>query len=96
MSRTRVIGTMVACLSCKCVVWALDRDCGDLRAVANMLGLRCPLCGARGSFDGHNPTRILDGAHDGWSTMRKLAELERWEWQNGPSTIWREYVEPSS
>ena len=47
-----VVGTMVACLGCKTIVWAYSGDYRQLRGICNMLRLACPQCGAVANFDG--------------------------------------------
>ena len=86
-----VIGTMVWCTSCTTVVWALDRDLGDLRGILNMLRMPCRLCGVKGSYDGHNATvshKEWLGTFDGWSTMKALAMHENVEWNPSKTNVW--------
>ena len=45
-------GEMVACLSCKQIVWAYDANLGDVRGILNMMKMPCRLCGAPGNYDG--------------------------------------------
>ena len=90
---SRVIGTMVACLACNTVVWAMDSDYGDLRGTLNMLKIPCRLCGEEGNYDGYSVNTSFmswwETAVDGWSTMRLLASYEKWEWNPSPDNTWR-------
>jgi hypothetical protein len=88
---SKTIGTMVWCQSCQTVVWALDRDVGDLRGTLNMLNIPCRLCGSKGNYDGHNATISHQewlGTFDGWSTMKALAKSENVEWNPSETNIW--------
>ena len=90
------IGVMVACQGCNTVVWANDTGtynlwCG-ISGLFNMMGMPCRLCGTRGNYDGYNVTgshRDRFHAYDGWSTMRALAQYERWTWDIAGDNSWR-------
>ena len=90
------IGVMVACQSCNTVVWANDTGtyymwCG-ISGLFNMMGMPCRKCGARGNYNGYNVTgshRDRFHAYDGWSTMRALAQYERWTWDISGDNSWR-------
>jgi hypothetical protein len=83
------MASMVACLSCKTVVWAYDHTTEDVRGVANMLSLRCPKCGTPRNFDGWNIQLKRD--EDGWAKLHALAEQNGYKWEPDPNNIWREY-----
>ena len=87
-------GTMVACLSCKNVVWAYDANLGDVRGILNMMKLPCRVCGARGNYDGwridHKTIADWD-CPDAWSAMHELAKQEGFGWQNSPDCTWDIY-----
>ena len=87
----KTIGTMVWCMSCNTVVWALDKNFGDLRGILNMLRIPCRLCGVAGNYDGHNAYvshKKWLGTFDGWSTMRALAKHEGVEWNPSETNVW--------
>ena len=85
-------GTMVWCLACRTVVWALDSHWpGDLRGILNHLKIPCRLCGVSGNYDGmtvtdHHAESL--GTFDGWSTMRSIAESEGLAWDPSGSGVW--------
>ena len=88
-------GTMVACLSCKRVVWAYDAALGDIRGILNMMKMPCRLCGEKGSFDGWRITaqdvkdRLVTNA---WELMHVIARDEGYAWANSPNCTW--FTEP--
>ena len=88
-------GTMVACLSCKQIVWAYDDKLGDVRGILNMMQIPCRLCGVPGNYDGWrvDPETVtyLD-CPDAWQAMRKLAEINRFGWSISPNNVW--FTEP--
>ena len=87
-------GTMVACLSCKNVVWAYGANFGDAHIIFNMMKLPCRVCGSRGNYDSwsltHKTIKKLGCAH-AWTAMRKLAQQEGFGWQNSPDCTWAIY-----
>ena len=92
---SKVIGTMVFCLTCRTVVWAHDSDLGDVRGILNMMKIPCRLCKASGKewkgYDGWNPTgkTMQDlSAFDSWSTMRAIAKNARLKWDISPDLSW--------
>lgn len=88
---SKVIGTMVFCLTCKTVVWAHDSNLGDVRGILNMMKIPCRLCGEKGNYDGSSPTsRTMEdlSTHDGWSTMRAIAQYFKLEWDISPDLSW--------
>ena len=100
---SKVIGTMVFCLTCRTVVWAHDGDLGDVRGILNMMKIPCRLCGEKGNYDGFHPTsRTMEEinatamtftgeallAFDGWSTMRAIAKDNNLEWDISPDLSW--------
>lgn len=93
-------GTMVACLTCKTVVWAYKADYGDLRAICNMFKLPCPKCGTRGNFDGwslYGTESFLGEIHDRWGALRHIAKTEGLAWEPHPYNEWPcEPAEPST
>jgi len=88
-----IAGTMIACLSCKKIVWAYDvMPDGDLRGFLNMLRLPCRLCGdITGNYDQWRvgkETVIELSATDIWDAMHKVAEEEELEWVGSPYNAW--------
>ena len=90
----KIIGTMVACLSCQRIVWAHDSDWGDVRGLLNAMRLPCRLCGDENEFRGYDGWSITSdmvrryGQPDTWATMRAIAAENDLIWGNGPSLIW--------
>jgi len=92
---SKVIGTMVFCLTCRTVVWAHDSDLGDVRGILNMMKIPCRLCQADGrkwkGYDGWNPTTEAIkslGTYDGWSTMKEIARRNDLQWDISPDLSW--------
>ncbi len=92
---------MVWCQSCKTVVWAYDHQPSvEMSGIANMLRLPCPVCGAKGNYDGWGINKlteeVADSLHkhtntpiyDRWAAMKAIAILRKVEWQPSPDNDW--------
>ena len=88
MAPDRVVGTMVWCVSCKSVVWAHDADHSDVRGIANMFRLRCPLCRVAASFDGILVHREMLGQLAPWVWMHCYADQNNLDWRNSDDLTW--------
>ena len=95
MNDDKQIGTMIVCLSCKNIVSARDMDLGDARAVLNVLGIPCRICGASKMFDGFAvrrswakkyPTKV----NSTWELMREVAKAHGFNWDSDAtnSPVW--------
>jgi hypothetical protein len=80
------MASMVACLTCKTVVWAYDHCSDDVRGIANMLSLRCPKCGTPRNFDGWRFD--LKQGQDGWAAMRAIANDNGLKWEPSDDNTW--------
>jgi len=88
---------MVWCQSCKTVVWAYDHyPHTDIRGFLNEAYMPCPLCGAKGNFDGWGSEDAYGDlksvapkeVYDGWSAMKYIAKLHKLEWNPSPDNHW--------
>ena len=90
-------GTMVACLSCKQIVWAYDANFGDVRGLFNMMKMPCRLCGVKGNYDGWRINdEIADyfGLAGGWQVMKRIAAENGFEWNISGTNEW--FTEPDN
>jgi hypothetical protein len=100
--KSKVIGTMVVCLSCQDAVWADDHDHGDIRGTLNMLRIPCRVCKYSGEkwqgYDGYNVTfGMADAIAENigvtpWHTfdvMIAIAKTDGYGWNISPDNTWR-------
>ena len=92
-----VQGTMVACLSCKRIVWAHDGDHGDVRGLLNIMQMPCRLCADKGNYDGWRVDRdaIREmGVPDAWAALHRIASDAGFEWAASGTNEWFDAESP--